>query len=216
MRRAVLVCALFAVACRPVAPNSNSPAVRRIVVLGDSVAHGAGDEKGGGIASLLHAANLGINGARTYDVARVLTTPRAQDAVRRADAIVLSIGGNDMFGDPWSRFESFVAPAAKMQITLARVEALVEKLRTANATARIYVVGLYNPYRTSPFVRFLDEQVARWDSGLIAQFANLPNVDVIRIADLFAFVPRLSPIDHFHPNHQGYALIAQRIAMTFQ
>ncbi|HSP13388.1 MAG TPA: hypothetical protein VLV78_01400 [Thermoanaerobaculia bacterium] len=57
--------------------------------------------------------------------------------------------------------------------------------------------------------------VASWDSQLIARFARDGSVDVVRIADLFAFTERLSSSDHFHPGAAGYALIAQRIAATF-
>src|SRR5207244_8043592 len=52
--------------------------------------------------------------------------------------------------------------------------------------ARVVLLGLYDPYRT----RFLDEQVALWDSRLIARFARDPAVDVVRIADLLAYTAR--------------------------
>lgn len=202
---AVLLVALAAV---------RSPAAH-IVMLGDSVAHGAGDETGAGISGFLGGINLAVNGSRTYDVAKVLRTRIAQSAVRAADAVVMSIGGNDLFGDRLSKFESLVWPSMMMANTIARVDRLVRDVHRLNPAARVYLLGLYNPYRNSSLSAFLDRQVALWDSRLIAHFADQPSVDVIRIADLFAFAPRLSSIDHFHPGHEAYALIAQRIAMTW-
>ena len=214
VRVAVLVALTTAAAVVQLPHRANPPIVRpvdNIVVLGDSVAHGAGDERGGGISSLLGAANLAVNGSRTYDVVRVLGSRSAQPAVRAASAIVMSIGGNDLFGDSVSKVESFVWPSMMMARTIGRVDRLVAEIRRLNPSARIYLLGLYNPYRNS----FLDRQVALWDSKLIARFADQPNVDVIRIADLFTFKSRLSSIDRFHPGHEAYRLIAQRIAMTW-
>ena len=197
--------------------RSSSPrlgAVAHIVVLGDSVAHGAGDEAGGGISATLHAINLAVNGSRTGDVARVLRLRSARSEVRAADAVVLSIGGNDLFGDQLSKLESLVWPSMMMSRTIGRVDRLVSEIHRLNPTARVYLLGLYNPYRNSSLGAFLDRQVALWDARLIAHFAGQPNVDVVRIADLL-YASRLSAIDHFHPGHEAYGLIAQRIAMTW-
>ena len=60
-----------------------------VVVLGDSVARGAGDESGRGIAGVLatisqtNVVNLGVNGARTRNVLQLLAQPRTREAVRR-------------------------------------------------------------------------------------------------------------------------------------
>ena len=201
--------------------------VTRVVVLGDSVAHGAGDESGRGISGDLDqllrrrearfksAIDLGINGARTSNVRELLRAGQAREAIAAADAVILSIGGNDLFGDRQSQVASLVWPSMARRITLSRVDRIIRLIRDINPAARLYVLGLYNPYRHSALSDFLDHQVALWDSALIAQFANRPDVDVVRIADLFEFVPRLSSLDHFHPSRAGYALIAERIAMTF-
>ena len=192
-------------------------ATPQIVVVGDSVAHGAGDESGRGIAGnlaqQLHAAvsNLGINGARTKDVLRLLQTAAAKQAIAKADAIVVSIGGNDLYGDSLARLLAAVCPILHMTPTLDRVASIVPRLHTINPTARIYLLGLFDPYRLPN----LDEQVAIWDSSLIARFAGDADVDVVRIVDLFAYTSRLSSLDHFHPGAAGYVAIAARIASTW-
>lgn len=116
--------------------------------------------------------NLGINGARTWDVLRLLRKPIV------ANAIVLSIGGNDLYGDSIARLATLVAPSLAMERTLNRVAAIVAAIHRANPSARVFLLGLYDPYR-SPF---LDEQVAHWDARLIERFARDRAVDVVRIA----------------------------------
>ncbi|HEY8182223.1 MAG TPA: GDSL-type esterase/lipase family protein [Thermoanaerobaculia bacterium] len=194
--------------------------VIRVAVLGDSVAHGAGDESNHGIAGFLDrelasrgvhfapTANLGINGARTRDVLRLLKTSYAQKLVRIADTVVVSIGGNDLYGDTLSRAMVLFCADCAMQAVLARTELVVHRIERINPSARIILLGLYDPYRQ----RSLDRLVNRWDSRLIMRFAEDSAVDVVRIADIFSSRDSLSPRDHFHPSTAGYALIAARIA----
>lgn len=201
-----------------VAPHLGSSSTQeRIVILGDSVAHGAGDERGLGISGWLSryrhtsVVNLGINGARTANVRALLGDRFAQAQVRAASLIVLSIGGNDLYGDSIARVVARIFPNIKQELTILRMERVVASLRRLNPTARIEILGLYNPYHHSTLAAWLDEQVNRWDARLIWSFADSPRVNVIRIADLLLRDERISPIDHFHPASAGYALIASRI-----
>jgi len=144
-------------------------AIHRIAVLGDSVAHGAGDEsRRGGFAGRLGALNFGVNGARTGVVLDLLRRADVRGAVRDADLVVVSIGGNDLYGDALARLATIAAPSLAMEHTLDRVATIVERIHDANPAARVVLLGLYDPYRTP----YLDEQVARWDSRLIARFAH--------------------------------------------
>jgi len=187
-------------------------AVHRIAVLGDSVAHGAGDESGrGGIASRLGAMNFGVDGARTAAVLDLLRRAEVRDAISAADLVIVSIGGNDLFGDAVARIATIIAPSLAMERTIDRIARIVDRIHATNPAARVVLLGLYDPYRKPA----LDEQVARWDARLIARFASDRAVDVVRIADLFVYTARLSPIDHFHPGAAGYALIAARVASTW-
>lgn len=190
----------------------------RIVILGDSVAHGAGDERGGGVARDLRTnaevVNLGVNGARTGDVRRLLQRGTARNAIADADVIVVSIGGNDLYGDSVARLLAALAPDRLQSLTVRKVERVVAAMHAVNAAARVVLLGLYNPYHRSRVRAWLDTQVNRWDARLIARFAAARDVTVIRIADLFARDDRISTIDRFHPGALGYAAIAQRIAAS--
>jgi lysophospholipase L1-like esterase len=172
----------------------------RIVVIGDSVAHG--------LAPSLHATNLGINGARTRNVLTLL--PTVQPILRSATTIVVSIGGNDMYGDNTARLFTTIWPSMAMHRTLDRIESIVAQLHRINPAARVFLLGLYDPYHRPD----LDKQVALWDSRLIARFAGDARVQVIRIADLFMGNDRLSATDHYHPSAEGYRLIAARVLQS--
>src|ERR1041385_8729872 len=81
------------------------------LVMGDSLARGAGDESGPGIGGRLldelhhrrivarTVTNIAINGARTGDVLQKLQSHNVQEGGAQANVIVLSIGGNDLWTD---------------------------------------------------------------------------------------------------------------------
>lgn len=134
-----------------------------VVVLGDSVARGAGDESHRGIPGLLGAINLGIDGARTWNVLRLLHTNDAVETVRKAGTVIVSIGGNDLYGDSRARLFTTLCATCTMHTTLTRVELIVGRIHQLNPSARVVLLGLYNPYRLAA----LDRRINDWDARLI-------------------------------------------------
>lgn len=213
MKRCVLLLFLLA-GCRagpPIRPVS----LQHIVVAGDSVAHGQGDESYISFAAHLDRAlaqlgiahgtpvDLAISGSRTWQLARVLTRERVRDA----DAIVISIGGNDLYGDSRARLLSAVAPRLMIDLVAERVASIVHTIERESG-ARVILLGVYDPYRNPK----LDEYVSLWSAKLLERFAGDRRVSVITIADLFIARRRISPIDGFHPNADAYERIARRVA----
>lgn len=206
-------------------PLSSDPPRDRVVplVLGDSLARGAGDDTGLGIGGRLvnelhsrhiavsNATNLAINGARTGDVLQQLESHNVQAIIGQSNLIVLSIGGNDLWTDNNWRNGTPRDPEGVMKTVLDRVDKIVRGIRAANPTARIFVIGLYNPFAKQPFGAVLTMFVNRWNALLTQRFANDPNVVVVETYDIFAWRDRLS-FDRFHPRDEGYAAIARRIA----
>jgi lysophospholipase L1-like esterase len=202
-----------------------APAPRNVIaplVVGDSLARGTGDETGLGIGGRLvdelhrrhiatkNVVNLAINGARTADLLQQLDSRNVRVLAGQANVIIVSIGGNDLWGDNW-RNAMPRDPEVVMDSVLDRVEKVVRVVRAANPQARVFVIGLYNPFISAPFGKMLTPLVNRWNAKLIEGFAADPNIVVVQTSDIFAFRERLS-FDRFHPNQEGYSLIARRIA----
>jgi lysophospholipase L1-like esterase len=193
------------------------------LVLGDSLARGAGDETGLGIPGRLdqelrrrklrakRATNLGINGARTNDLLRQLEAENVKELIRQSNVIVISIGGNDLWGGADWRTATPPDPDATMTDVLDRIATIIEGVRGVNPRARIFFVGLYNPFSASPMGRQLTMFVNRWNARLLQRFGTDPDFTIVHTADLFSHHDRLA-LDRFHPSGDGYELIARRIA----
>lgn len=194
------------------------------LILGDSLARGQGDETGLGIGGRLveelkkshphvqPAVNLAVNGAFTKDLEAQLDSRNIQTLIAQANVIVISIGGNDLWsGANGLRTAPRRNPEKVMGATLDSVDRIVKKVRAANPRARIFLVGLYNPFVSAPFGSLLSSLVSDWNSMELKRFANDTNLTIVETSDLFSHRNRLS-LDNFHPNDEGYALIARRIA----
>jgi lysophospholipase L1-like esterase len=193
------------------------------IIIGDSLARGTGDMKGLGIGGRLDAelkrrnirakktVNIAVNGSRTGDVTRQLESANVRRLLGESNVIILSIGGNDLWGGTDWRNAPPPNPASVMDEVLGRVETIVKTVRQANPKARIYYVGLYNPFASTPAGRQLTPLVATWNAKLAERLANDINLTVVQTADLFEHHDRLA-VDRFHPGDQGYELIARRIA----
>jgi lysophospholipase L1-like esterase len=206
------------------APVSVSrPTAIRVVTLGDSLAYGAGDESGKGLAGRLEAelrdrgvskvsaVNLGVNGAQTSDLIARLKTERVRSAVAEADAIVLSIGANDLFRTPGARERTLENPLVVADQILDRIESIVAQLRGMNPDARILILGGYNPVPKHPLAPLINQYLGIWDGTLADRFSKDPRVSIVKMSDIV--VPqRLSRLDSFHPGGSAYEQAAKRIA----
>jgi len=211
----------------PAAVKSKAPAGKVVpLIVGDSLARGTGDDKGLGIGGRLveelrhrgipceRATNLAVDGARTNDLLQRLQNHNTLEVAAQSNVIVVSIGGNDLWGGTDWRNAPPRDPDAVMTGVLDRLAQIVAKLREVSPTARIYIIGLYNPFLSAPQGSMLSPLVTRWNARLAERFANDVNVAIVPSADLFTWHDRLS-LDRFHPSGEGYALIARRIADSF-
>jgi lysophospholipase L1-like esterase len=155
--------------------------------------------------------NIAVNGARTADLLRQIESRNVQTILGQSNVIVVSIGGNDLWGGTDWRSAPPPDPAAIMNGVLDRMEKVVRTIRADNPRARIFIIGLYNPFTSTPFGRQLTPLVNRWNAKLIERFSDDVNITVVQTSDIFANHDRLS-FDRFHPGDEGYALIARRIA----
>lgn len=156
-------------------------------------------------------ANLGVSGAVTSDLLARLRHERTRSALSDADAIVLSIGANDLFRTPGAREETLHNPLVVADRILSRVEEVVAQLHRINPHARILILGGYNPVPNHPYKALINEYLGAWDDALAARFENDPLVTVVRMSDIVT-PQRLSRFDHFHPGGAAYEAAAKRIA----
>lgn len=193
------------------------------MILGDSLARGTGDATGLGIGGRLvdelhrrrintaNIVNVAVNGARTQDLLTQLDSPNIRRLLSQSNVIIVSIGGNDLWGDGNFKNAPPRDPEAVMDGVLAKVEASEHVVRAASPNAKIFLIGLYNPFVTTPVGAMLTPFVNRWNAKLVERFATDPKVVIVQTSDIFAFRDRLS-LDRFHPGDEGYAMIARRIA----
>jgi lysophospholipase L1-like esterase len=193
------------------------------IILGDSLARGAGDESGLGISGRLdeelrrrhiparRTYNVGVNGAHTPELLTLLDRPNIRELLRESNVIIVSIGGNDLWGGNDWRNAAPPDPDAVMDAVLGRIENAIEKIRSVNPHARIFFIGLYNPFVATPMGKQMTALVNRWNARLLSHFGGDPDFTLVATSDLFSHRDRLA-LDRFHPGGEGYALIARRIA----
>ena len=210
---------------RPSVPAATAApsAVVAPIILGDSLARGAGDPSGLGIGGRLdeelrrrgvkarRTYNVAVNGARTPQLLEVLDRPNVQRMLAESNVIIVSIGGNDLWGGNDWRQAPPADPDAAMGTVLERIETAVGKIRKANPKARIFFIGLYNPFVSTPAGKTFTSLVSRWNARLLQVLGNDPDFTLVATADLFSHRDRLA-LDRFHPGAEGYELIARRIA----
>lgn len=210
----------------PPAPISRKAGERLLLVLGDSLARGTGDESGRGFAvDTLEAwkkrgpaqlVNLGVNGAESANVLAVAQTPNVQSLAASADAILISAGGNDLSHSLTRDLSSPVEAAARIEKArgayAANLRTMLAGLRQANPRCPIAVIGLYNPFGTpGPEGSIGRSVLLEWIGSAEQAALAFPEVRVVPTFDLFdGRLDRLAA-DRFHPNRKGYALIAERI-----
>jgi lysophospholipase L1-like esterase len=199
------------------------PKTLHVVSLGDSLAYGAGDESGEGITGRLddelrargltsvETVNLGVNGAQTNDVLTRLKQERIRKTISAADAVVLSIGANDLFRSSHSREEIMRNPEAVAERILGRIETIVAEIHRINPRARVLMLGGYNPVPRHEWAALINQYLGIWDQLLAARFEHDERVAIVRMADIVT-PQRLSRYDSFHPGSAAYSEAAKRIA----
>lgn len=229
MRKSFLLLVMLVVACgqrpkiKPARPARLMDGVLRVVIIGDSLARGTGDQSGKGIPGNLEdefrqrgvtaeVKNYGVAGATTSDVEGKLQDETIRNDLSNADAIVLSVGANNVFQDPESRARAIRDRDAYAQEILEQVTGVVAKIRAINPDAEIILLGGYNPFPDHPLSGGITRYVKRWDKLLNKRFEADALIDVVKTSDIIDSASKLSPLDHFHPGAAAYRDVAKRIA----
>jgi lysophospholipase L1-like esterase len=195
----------------------------RVVLLGDSLAFGAGDETHRGIRGRLEdelvrsgfdscdIVNLGVIGEITHELLARLEMPEVARQVTQADAVVLSIGGNDLFKTWRSRRRTLRHPIRSGLLLLDRIEKVVARIHAINPEAIVYYLSTYNPIALPGAAELFEKYLTQWDRSLADRFAANQRLRIIRLLDVVTRA-RLSRIDGVHPGAAAYREAARRIA----
>lgn len=220
----------------PPAPAVKSAPIKKtgrrfLLVLGDSISRGTGDEGGKGYAAdvadalrkrgATDVANLAVNGAESADVLEVLKSPNTARLVSSADWIVFSAGGNDISHSIPRIASSAGTPldaiAASRSAYVANLREILARIREFNPSAPVYVIGLYDPFgNVGPQGRVGSSVVRAWNSLLEETALSFPDVTVVPTFDLFYGRPDRLAADRFHPNAAGHQAIADRVAQLIR
>jgi len=200
-----------------------------LLIIGDSIAKGTGDETGKGFSFYLPddlknqtpkevvANTIGIDGLRTNGLLELVRGENLKPALAAADLLLISIGGNDlrqisrltgMERDDGFRktFDSYVTG----------LKSILSTIRKANGDALIIFIGLYSPsvQNISPDdIRLL----LTWNEGTQSIIEQEGRAIFIPAYDLFKLnTAKFVALDALHPNAAGYQAIANRIGKNIE
>lgn len=201
----------------------------KVLILGDSIAKGTGDEQGKGFSGYLSdelkkstlkdiiVKNEGIDGLTSKGLLEQLQSKRLNPAITDADLILVSIGGNDLLKSLPSTLlgqdDSF-----QKQFTsyIDNLKQSLKLLRTTNPNSTMILLGLYNPYEilTSAANQHLLDELNDQSRQLIESEGNalyIPTYDLIKYNSA-----RYISKDSLHPSSLGYQAISERIRQTLE
>jgi lysophospholipase L1-like esterase len=199
---------------------------KMILALGDSLTRGTGDEAGKGYVGYLidqlqekseeeiSFLNLGVKGYRSDQLLDLVKQKATHRQAKNADTILITIGGNDLFQSGQTLMEFNQTTINKLkEAYLNNLQEIITELRLVNKKATIYVVGLYNPFINYENADLTTKVVREWnfDTSILLDEDN--HAVFVPTFDLFQLKMKdYLYTDQFHPNSEGYKLIAERVA----
>ncbi len=202
------------------------------VALGDSLTQGVGDEldKQGYVGRLdkemktwqgvksVTVINTAKRGRRSDQLIDQIQSGKIDNALKQADFITLTIGGNDLMKIVRTNITNLDKKAfdKKRPAFQQRYETIMELIRERNPNAPVILIGVYNPL--SIFTKEESDMntiMSEWNSDIRGFANNDEHAVFINIEDLFESNDNLVyHSDFFHPNAKGYDLLTARIIKT--
>lgn len=200
------------------------PNYYNILVLGDSLAKGTGDEKGKGFAGYfsdswksksskeIKLTNIAINGDVSNGLLKIVETAETLSYIKSSKIIFISIGGNEI-----TKFKGKDITLASTEVKntednyLNNLKETYKLIRANNSSCMVIFIGLYNPFGkeiTADKINFLNE----WNYQSDQFISTDANSVFIPTYDLFKYnLENYLTLDNFHPNSLGYEAISNRV-----
>lgn len=199
-----------------------------VVAIGDSLTQGVGDETdNGGYVGIIDELvnenkqvatfeNFGKRGNRSDQMLERMEYPDIDDALKDADIILITIGANDIMKIVRENITNLQIEEFKdeREHYEDRLRDIFDGMVDRNDHADIYLIGFYNPFKQLIHVRELDTIVDEWNKTGEDLSEAYDQVEYIPTKDLFDEVDEdeeLLSDDNFHPNLEGYQLMAKRV-----
>lgn len=204
----------------------------RITAVGDSLTQGVGDETNEGgyvgiLQDMFHSGiqhqdivieNFGKRGNRTDQLLNRLndeTEEELHESIEAADIVLITIGANDIM-EVFKQnilditIEPFLEEQAHYEQRLRNILTMVIN---NNEQAKIYLVGIYNPFaQYFEDIEELELIVNDWNMISEEMTHSFEQTTFIPIKDIFETTDEhLFADDNFHPNNLGYELMAERV-----
>ena len=222
------------------------------VAIGDSLTEGVGDQTNqGGFIPLLSNAiseisdvnvvsqNFGVAGNPSTQIYKRMTKEKKiQSAIKKADVITITVGGNDVMKVIRTQLtnlteNSFEKPAQTYQKQLTEI---FDFIRDNNPNAQVYVLGIYNPfYLNFPDITEMQDIINHWNQTTQETIAQQKQMYFVPINDLLyqgvngskgvttsdgevqtITNNALFEEDHFHPNNIGYQIMSDAVAEAYK
>ncbi|MBG9590661.1 SGNH/GDSL hydrolase family protein [Cytobacillus firmus] len=200
-----------------------------VAAVGDSLTQGVGDstERGGYVPYLEMSLekdksvqdavfyNFGVKGNRSDQLLKKLGTDEVKDVVKNADAVIITIGGNDVMKVVRENFSNLKlrAFAKEKEIYEQNLTEVLDSIKEVNPNSKIVLIGLYNPFlKWFSEITEINAILGDWNDTSQDILRNYPGTYFVEIDDIFENTDdNLLYTDYFHPNDKGYELIAGRV-----
>ena len=205
------------------------PNYYNILVLGDSLAKGTGDEKGKGFGGYfsdswksksskeVKLTNIAVNGDVSDGLLKIVKTPETLSYIKNSKIIFISIGGNEI--TKLKTTDVTLAPTEVKNIQdnyLNNLKEIYKLIRSKNSSCMVIFIGLYNPFGkeiTADKINFLND----WNYQSEQFVSTDSNSIFIPTYDLFKYnLDNYLTIDNFHPNSEGYQAISNRVVESLK
>lgn len=194
-----------------------------ILILGDSVGFGLGDEENLGLEKRYldiinkkgenkkEVTNISVPGYESTDLVNLIKSGENDSVISNASLIIISIGGNDI-----NRLESednvilTVAFEKALKNYQTNLKGIIKEIRKNNPDAQLAFIGLYDPYNKEEPEKTKLLLEWNYETRLIVnsdfKFTYIPTYELFE----YHLDEYLSP-DGFHPSGLGYQMIAEEL-----